>query len=178
MYMKPTFPAAGALCDIQAPAHANALASMHIGSGPGVAGESGMQVQPLWPFRSVRILPAAPIATMVASFATAAGAARSALAIKLASPGAFVIASSPPPRINANIRAECLPNKAVLFIRASRRLFPLYVRGRAARLPAPLASGGSYAGVRPRVSAAPAQGRAGGLGRPRKVKAQRRCAEE
>src|SRR5690348_5972171 len=93
MYMKPTLPLAGVLCPIHAPAHSNAFLSMHIGSDPGVAGESGMQVQPLRPSRKVRILPSAPIATMVASFATAAGAARWALAINWASLGALVFAA-------------------------------------------------------------------------------------
>src|SRR5581483_3339178 len=92
MYMKPTLPAAGVLCPIHAPAHANAFLSMHIGSGPGVAGESGMQVNPLWPSRNVRILPSALIVMIVASFDTAAGAARSALAISCASLGGFAIA--------------------------------------------------------------------------------------
>src|SRR2546421_11327337 len=69
MYMKPTFPAGGALWPIQAPAHSIAFLSMHIGSGPGVVGLSGMHVQPFVPARIVRILPSAPISMIVAFFA-------------------------------------------------------------------------------------------------------------
>jgi hypothetical protein len=54
---------------------------MHIGSGPGVAGASGMQVQPLVPWRSVFIAPFASTVTTEAACAIAAGAAVSALAI-------------------------------------------------------------------------------------------------
>src|SRR5690348_13208321 len=89
MYMKPTFPCGGSLCPIHAPAQAKALASMHIGSGPGVVGLSGMQVKPLLPLRSVRMLPAVSIAMIVASLETLAGAARMALAISCLSLGAF-----------------------------------------------------------------------------------------
>src|SRR6187455_2437583 len=52
---------------------------MHIGSGPGVSGLSAMHVNPFVPLRTVRIFPSASIATMVASFATPAGAAVIAL---------------------------------------------------------------------------------------------------
>src|SRR5512135_2948786 len=93
MYMNPTLPCGGSLCAIQAPAHAKALASMHIGSGPGVAGLSGMQVKPFVPLRNVRMLPEASIATIVASLETFAGAARIALAIICASLGALVAAA-------------------------------------------------------------------------------------
>src|SRR6476659_2675514 len=93
MYMKPTLPCGGSLCPIQAPAQANAFLSMHIGSGPGVAGLSAIQVKPFVPWRSVRILPSASIAMMVASFETFAGAARCALAISWASLGAFAAAA-------------------------------------------------------------------------------------
>src|SRR6266403_1184327 len=54
---------------------------MHIGSGPGVSGLSAMHVKPLLPLRKVRILPSAPMATMVACCATLRGAADIALAI-------------------------------------------------------------------------------------------------
>src|SRR5205085_2737838 len=64
-----------------------ALASMHMGSGPGVAGLSGMQVNPFFPSRSVRIFPPASIATTVAPLATLAGAAFMALAMSSASLG-------------------------------------------------------------------------------------------
>src|SRR6476660_5016479 len=53
---------------------------MHIGSGPGVSGASGMQVQPFLPWRTVVILPSAPTVTIDASWAIDAGAADSALA--------------------------------------------------------------------------------------------------
>src|ERR1043165_9769866 len=80
MYMRPTLPAGGALWPIQAPAHSIAFWSPHIGSGPGVAGLSGMHVQPFVPFRSVRIvLPSSDISTIVAHFAIPAGAADIAL---------------------------------------------------------------------------------------------------
>src|ERR1043165_9886467 len=85
MYMKPTLPASGALCDIQAPAHSIAFLSMHIGSGPGVVGLSGMHVQPFVPSRSVRILPSALMSITVAFFAIDIGAADIALAISAAS---------------------------------------------------------------------------------------------
>src|SRR5258708_38956245 len=87
MYIKPTLPAAGGLWSIQECTQAMALASMHIGSGPGVAGLSGMQVNPFVPLRIVRILPSASIATNVAPFATLAGAAFIALAMSSASLG-------------------------------------------------------------------------------------------
>src|SRR5258708_29556537 len=85
MYMKPTLPAAGGWWPIQECTQAMALASMHIGSGPGVAGLSGMQVKPFVPLRSVRREPLASMATTVAPFATLAGAAFIALAMSAAS---------------------------------------------------------------------------------------------
>src|SRR3954466_1802842 len=94
MYMKPTLPAGGSLWPIQASAHFMAFASMHIGSGPGVVGLSGMQVKPFVPLRTVRIVPAASIAMMVASLETFAGAARMALAITWASLGALAAAEA------------------------------------------------------------------------------------
>jgi len=66
---------------------------MHIASGPGTPGLSGMQVKSLLPLRSVRMVPSAPIAMIVASVATRAGAARIALAISCASVGAFLSAA-------------------------------------------------------------------------------------
>src|SRR3954451_17847315 len=80
MYMTPTVPVGGGLCDVQACAHLPALASKHIGSGPGVAGASGMQVQPFVPFRTVVMAPLASAVTTEASCAMEAGAADSALA--------------------------------------------------------------------------------------------------
>src|SRR6185295_4472286 len=79
--MKPTLLAGGGLCSIQACAHSMAFLSPHIGSGPGLSGLSGIQVKPLVPLRSSRILPPASIATIVASLATDTGAACMALAI-------------------------------------------------------------------------------------------------
>src|SRR5579884_738852 len=52
-----------------------------MGSGPGVAGASGMQVQPLLPLRSTVIAPFASICTIVAFEEMDAGAADSALAM-------------------------------------------------------------------------------------------------
>jgi hypothetical protein len=52
---------------------------MHIGSGPGVAGLSGMQVQPFLPARKVAIVPSAFGSTIAASWAIEAGAADIAL---------------------------------------------------------------------------------------------------
>ena len=66
-----------------------ALPSTHIGSGPGEVGSSGMQVKPLVPWRSMFILPSAPIVAIEACFARAAGAAFSALATSCFSLGAF-----------------------------------------------------------------------------------------
>src|SRR6266568_1508748 len=85
MYMKPTLPVGGGWWLIHAFAHSIALASKHIGSGPGVAGLSGMQVKLLVPLRNVRMLPSASIVTTVAPFATLIGAAFIALAMRLAS---------------------------------------------------------------------------------------------
>src|SRR4051794_8746259 len=60
--------------------HLPALASKHIGSGPGVVGASGMQVQPLVPLRTTVMVPLASAVTIDASCASDAGAADSALA--------------------------------------------------------------------------------------------------
>src|SRR3954454_20296057 len=95
MYMTPTAPAGGVLCSIHASAHLPAFASKHIGSGPGVAGLSGMQVQPLVPLRSVFIAPLASAVMMVALPETEAGAADCALAINAASPLCAVTAVGP-----------------------------------------------------------------------------------
>src|SRR4051794_16942906 len=81
MYMKPTLLAGGSLCAIHASAHFSALASMHIGSAPGVCGLLGMQVQPFWPSRSTFIVPSALAWTIVAPPAIAFGAAAIALSI-------------------------------------------------------------------------------------------------
>src|SRR5437762_13648320 len=64
-----------------------AAGSMHIGSGPGVAGLSGMQAKLLVPLRTVRILPPSSMATIVACLPTLGGAADSALAMSCASVG-------------------------------------------------------------------------------------------
>src|SRR6478609_5351640 len=81
MYMTPALSVGGGLCPTQAMTKSIAFASKHIGSGPGVSGASGMQVKPLVPLRNSAILPSAPIVTIAASLATAAGAADSALAM-------------------------------------------------------------------------------------------------
>src|SRR6185369_1089200 len=72
--------------------HLPALASKHIGSGPGVVGESGMQVQPFVPLRTSVILPLASAVTIDAFFASDAGAADSALAT--GSAGAALLAAA------------------------------------------------------------------------------------
>src|SRR6478735_3510880 len=81
MYMKPTRPDGGAACVIHACAQPIAAWSMHIGSGPGVVGLSGMHVKPPVPLRRVRILPSLPETMMVAVSATLRGAADIALLI-------------------------------------------------------------------------------------------------
>src|SRR4029077_8885358 len=89
MYMKPTLFDGGGLCPTQASIHSIAFLSAHIGSGPGVAGLSGMQVNPLLPLRSV-CMPLSSMVTTVAPLATLAGAAPVALAMSWASLGAFL----------------------------------------------------------------------------------------
>jgi len=84
MKTKPTL-LGGSVLFTNACSHSMPLASRHIGSGPGVPGSSGMQVHPLEPGRSVRMLPSAFIATMVAAPLTGRGAAAIALAISCAS---------------------------------------------------------------------------------------------
>src|SRR3982751_3764324 len=80
MYIRPTAPAGGSLWAIHACAHFRPLASMHIGSRPGVCGLSGMQVQPLLPWRSVFIEPSASGWMIVALADTDDGAAAIAFA--------------------------------------------------------------------------------------------------
>src|ERR1039457_580895 len=80
MYINPTFPAGGVLWFRYASIQSPAFLSQHIGSGPGVAGLSGIQVKLLDPLRSVRIPPVGSGATMVAFSATFLGAAFMALA--------------------------------------------------------------------------------------------------
>src|SRR4051812_43405791 len=80
MYIRPTAPAGGSLWAIHACAHFRPLASMHIGSRPGVCGLSGMQVQPLLPWRSVFIEPSACGWMIVALADTDDGAAAIAFA--------------------------------------------------------------------------------------------------
>src|ERR1700730_5923792 len=88
MYMNPTLPTVGAVWPAHAWTQSMAFLSMHMGSGPGVAGLSGIQVNPLVPVRKVRILPSASIVTMVAFLPTLAGAALMALLMRSASLGA------------------------------------------------------------------------------------------
>src|SRR5712671_2061867 len=85
MYMNPTFPAGGVLWFRYASIQSPAFLSQHIGSGPGVAGLSGIHVKPLLPLRSVRIPPFGSGVTMVAFSATFFGAAFMALAISSSS---------------------------------------------------------------------------------------------
>src|SRR5712691_2259374 len=77
MYMNPTLLAGGGLWPIQAPAQAIAFLSPHIGSGLAGSAWPGMQVHCPFPWRTVRILPSAPIAMTVASLLMASGAADS-----------------------------------------------------------------------------------------------------
>jgi hypothetical protein len=79
MYMNPDLVRGRLLLADSGPAHSIALASPHIGSGPGEFGLSGRQVKPLVPWRRVRIFPSASIATIAAPSATASGAAAMAL---------------------------------------------------------------------------------------------------
>src|SRR5690349_843444 len=72
------------------------LASPHIGSGPGVVGESAMQVKLLVPLRSSRMVPSAPMSIIVAPSAMALGAAVMALSIFSASV-ALAVSSLPLP---------------------------------------------------------------------------------
>src|SRR4051794_20344433 len=81
MYMTPGTPSVGGFLPIHAVAQAAAFLSMHIGSGPGVVGLSGMQVQPFLPWRKVFTEPSACASTMVVSFEMEAGAAAIALSI-------------------------------------------------------------------------------------------------
>src|SRR5438270_9616876 len=108
MYISPTTLAGGGLCETQACTHCAAFWSKHIGSDPGVAGESGMQVQPLVPLRSVVIAPLASTDTTDASCAIAAGAADSALAIgsfPVSAAAFFVSAEDVPPFVPALLHA-------------------------------------------------------------------------
>src|SRR5215467_6193640 len=93
MYMNPTLPVGGGLCPTHASTHAIAFLSAHIGSGPGVSGLSGMHVNAFVPLRNV-CMPLSSIVTIVAFFATAAGAALIALAISCFSLGAFFAAAA------------------------------------------------------------------------------------
>src|SRR6202035_2510876 len=102
MYMNPTLPTVGEMWLAHACTQSMAFLSIHMGSGPGVAGLSGMQVNPLVPLRSVRILPAS-IVTMVAFLATLAGAALMALLIRSASLGAGFFSSAFATRDKASI---------------------------------------------------------------------------
>src|SRR5688572_32807284 len=105
MYITPTVLAGGAFLPIQAIAHSPALASMHIGSGPGVTGLSGMQVQPLEPSRRVFIAPSAPAWTMAALPEMDSGAAAMALWIgSLWSMAPSALASLWPASLGAAVR--------------------------------------------------------------------------
>src|SRR5918993_1703991 len=79
MYMKPILFAGGVCFVSHACTHAMAFSSPHIGSGPGVAGLSAIQVKLLVPLRTVRILPSADASITVASLPIADGAADIAL---------------------------------------------------------------------------------------------------
>src|SRR5215475_9966323 len=90
-----------------------AAGSMHIGSGPGVAGLSGMQVKLLVPLRRVRIFPGESMATIVACLPTLGGAADSALAINCASVGAALAADRAAGGVSAHVAANTKVMRAV-----------------------------------------------------------------
>src|SRR5258706_2410125 len=85
--MSPTFPPGGVAWVNMAWTQSIAALSMHIGSGPGVLGASGMQVKPFVPGRSERIVPSAAAAMTAACLETPAGAAGSALLVECATVG-------------------------------------------------------------------------------------------
>src|SRR4051812_45063783 len=93
MYMNPTLSFGGSLWFIHAVAHSMAFWSPHIGSGPGVAGLSGMQVKLLLPCRTVLIWPPASMLMIVASLAMAGGAADIALLTMSSSDIAVILCS-------------------------------------------------------------------------------------
>src|SRR5689334_21736631 len=85
MYISAALPAGGGCFFSIASIHSMPLASVHIGSGPGVAGLSGRQVKPFVPARSSFIDPSAPMSMIAALLPTASGAALMALWILPAS---------------------------------------------------------------------------------------------
>src|SRR5690349_9774051 len=94
MYIRPMRPFGGSFFARYAISQSMAFLSMHIGSGPGVAGLSPMQVNSLLPGRTVRMAPLASMATMVASAATLAGPARMALWIIASSAGIALVSAA------------------------------------------------------------------------------------
>ncbi len=125
--MNPTLPTVGDVWFTQAWTQSMAFLSMHMGSGPGVAGLSGMQVNPLVPLRSVRILPSASIATMVAFLPTFAGAALMALFIRSASLGAGFFCCAFAMRHRANAAQAATPAITFFFINFLPRKEPISV---------------------------------------------------
>jgi len=118
---------------IQAAAHFIALASPHIGSGPGEFGLSGRQVKPLLPRRRMHMFPSASRATIAAAAATASGAAAMALLIMSSSVIAIGAACccAPAPaakatngRLTARRRASVVVLVPMLDLPGSRRLTP------------------------------------------------------
>src|SRR3984893_5469844 len=114
MYMNPTLPTVGAVWPAQAWTQSMAFLSIHMGSGPGVAGFSGTPLNPFVPLLSVRILPSSSIVTMVAFLATLAGAALMALLIRSASLGAAFLSSAFATRHRASV-AQATPLAITLF---------------------------------------------------------------
>ena len=110
--MKATRPLAGAWWFIQAIAQSRPAASIHMGSGPGVVGLSGIQVNPFDPLRKVTLLPSGSIATTVAASATALGAASNARRIR---------ASGPPPDARTSIQCTGGAPAAVMASAAMRQ---------------------------------------------------------
>src|SRR5690348_6831252 len=124
-------PAGGVVLLIQALAHCMPPSSRHIGSLPGLFGLSGMQVKLFLPLRRVFICMLSSMTTMVASLATAGGAADMAFLIRAAS-----LAPSEAPAVPAS-RAAASGMKTLRRCIASsandRRRPAMEARGRAPR---------------------------------------------
>src|SRR5258705_233488 len=116
--------------------------SMHGGSGRGVSGASGMQVQPFLPWRRVVALPPASIVTIEASWAIDAGAADSALAIGSPGAAALVDANAALPFAEASLVDPGLLQApvaatATAAVSHKQRFFmsPPHIRGRTSTVP-------------------------------------------
>jgi hypothetical protein len=83
---------------------------MHIGSGPGVVGLSGKHVNPLLPWRKVRIVPSLSMVTIVADALTLPGAAFMALWINFVSAAEGADDLAPASRGTASAAFACCMN--------------------------------------------------------------------